>query len=72
MGESVHCDECGEVIGIYEPLVTLVDGRPHETSRAAASRPASDGGEFYHRACFGRRRHAGEIGPSGAAEEPPQ
>ena len=72
MGESVHCDECGEVIGIYEPLVTLVHGRPHETSRAAGSNPASDGAACYHRACFGRRRHGAEISPSGAAEEPPQ
>ena len=45
-----RCAACGEVIGVYEPLVHLVGGTAHTTSRAAdpdivRARPV------YHLAC---------------------
>lgn len=45
-----RCTRCGEVIGVYEPLVHVVDGVAHRTSRAANpeivhARPV------YHLAC---------------------
>jgi hypothetical protein len=52
MSESLRCKHCGEVIGVYEPLVRLLDGRVYETSRAFE--PFHQGGEHYHRACFER------------------
>lgn len=54
MSEILRCRHCGEVIGVYEPLITLTDGRAVESSRALD--PAlSDRAENYHRACFERR-----------------
>ena len=35
MSELLCCHRCGEPIGVYEPLITLVEGSAHETSRAA-------------------------------------
>jgi hypothetical protein len=35
MGEMLRCHHCGDLIGVYEPLVMLHDDRVHETSRAA-------------------------------------
>ena len=55
MSESLRCRHCGEVIGVYEPLVRLVDGRAYESSRALE--PDLLGptrGEHYHRACYER------------------
>lgn len=55
MTDTWRCRLCGEVIGVYEPLVTVRDGRVHESSRAreAVELPAREG-ERYHRACYGR------------------
>lgn len=52
MSALPRCEHCGEVIGVYEPLVRILDGRPHHTSRALE--PSSQDGEHYHRACFER------------------
>jgi hypothetical protein len=50
--EAVRCAGCGEIIGVYEPLVHVVDGVAHRTSRAAdpglVSAPAA---RLYHLAC---------------------
>lgn len=62
MGETVHCTECGEVIGVYESLVTLVDGRALEISRVADPHAVSHATECFHRACFERRHGDVEIG----------
>ncbi len=46
------CRICGNVIGVYEPLVVRREGEARETSRAA-----QDGqlrGELYHRDCYAR------------------
>ncbi len=34
VSDLLHCHSCGDVIGVYEPLVTLADGVPRLTSRA--------------------------------------
>jgi hypothetical protein len=49
---DLRCHHCGEPIGVYEPLVTLVDGHEHETSRLAEPHAASVFSACYHRECF--------------------
>lgn len=61
MSELLRCKHCGEVIGVYEPLVRLLDGRVHETSRALG--PSHQAGEHYHRACY--ERLEGDEPPTG-------
>jgi hypothetical protein len=46
-----HCELCGEVIGVYEPLVRIVDGRLRRTSRAAEPELAA-GDDCYHDSCY--------------------
>jgi hypothetical protein len=51
MDEKLRCAHCGDVIGAYEPLVVLHDGRALDTSKAEMG----DGipvGECYHGACY--------------------
>lgn len=55
-----RCVHCGEVIGTYEPTVTLAGGRVHVASRAADPQLAGLAGERYHRACFTRMRRDGD------------
>jgi hypothetical protein len=52
MDDKLCCASCGDVIGAYEPLVALHDGRARSTSKLA--RVDSDGplGKCYHRACY--------------------
>jgi len=52
VSESLRCKRCGEVIGVYEPLVRLLDGRVYETSRALEPAPSDRGAEHYHRTCY--------------------
>lgn len=52
MTETLRCRACGDVIGVYEPLVTLIDGQANETSRAAREDVGALGEECYHHACF--------------------
>lgn len=40
--DQMRCVRCGDVIGVYEPLVLLLAGVPHETSRAAGDDLPSD------------------------------
>jgi hypothetical protein len=42
------------VIGVYEPITMIEDHEVRETSRAAQS-DLPPHGEYYHRACYGRR-----------------
>ena len=55
MSGPPRCHHCGDVIGVYEPLITLVDGRAHETSRALEPDTAGLVGDCYHRACIATR-----------------
>jgi hypothetical protein len=54
MRGGFRCCRCGEVIGVYEPLVAVVDGRARETSRALEPDTAGRVGDCYHRACYQR------------------
>ena len=56
---KVLCDLCGKIIGVYEPMVVLVNGELHETSRAAGAVTGLQVAERYHRAC-----HAERLSPS--------
>jgi hypothetical protein len=48
----IRCAHCQQVIGVYEPLVTMVSGRARETSRAAEPELASIDEPVYHAAGF--------------------
>ncbi len=52
MSQALRCDHCGDVIGVYEPLVRVLDGRAYESSRAREPACPTGGGEHYHRACY--------------------
>lgn len=61
MDEKLRCAHCGDVIGAYEPLVVLHDGRACDTSKAEMD----DGGrlgECYHRACYAQMPDHAEDG----------
>jgi hypothetical protein len=53
MDEMLHCHHCGELIGVYEPLITFDLGKACETSRAAGgSSTLGPEAHLYHRVCF--------------------
>jgi hypothetical protein len=58
-----RCLRCGEPIGVYEPLVVVVEGTARTTSRAAEPAIAAGPGEHYHLVCHARRhgRRAAEA-----------
>ena len=45
------CARCGDVIGVYEPAVIVLDGACRVTSRAAEPDAVGSAPERYHRAC---------------------
>ena len=49
MSEAVTCQWCGDVIGVYEPRIVLVEGEAHETSSVVKPSPE---GDYYHAACY--------------------
>lgn len=49
------CSHCAEVVGVYEPIVAVLDGQARETSRAMEPAIGSGDGELYHRACYHER-----------------
>jgi hypothetical protein len=54
IGARFHCRLCGEVIGVYEPLVAFTSSGSRTTSRAAE--PELDPADtYYHRLCYLRR-----------------
>jgi hypothetical protein len=59
MEERVRCEHCGEVIGVYEPMVVIVDGEPVHGSRAS-TRIDLQGLPRFHGACFNRIRTVAE------------
>jgi len=48
----IHCGACGDVIGVYEPLVHLHRGLALHTSRAAEPGISAARGRCYHLACY--------------------
>jgi hypothetical protein len=49
-GPPLRCDRCGDLIGVYEPLVALEDGTARGTSLAAEGH-AGGAATYRHRAC---------------------
>jgi hypothetical protein len=35
MNGTLRCQDCEDVIGVYEPMIVLIDGQARSTSRAA-------------------------------------
>jgi hypothetical protein len=50
-----RCSECGDVIGVIERLVALIDGEAHATSIAAQPDIRLARGALYHQACYANR-----------------
>jgi hypothetical protein len=48
---SSRCARCGEVIGVYEPLIVVEGARPRHSSLAAEPALAGAPGELYHQGC---------------------
>jgi hypothetical protein len=46
-----NCAGCGDVIGVYEPLVHVIGAMAHRTSRAADPELGHRSGLLYHAAC---------------------
>jgi hypothetical protein len=61
MSDRLCCHHCGEVIGVYEPLIRLLAGHAYETSRALEPDTTSRVGDCYHRACYERLRDDGPV-----------
>lgn len=46
-----RCSRCGDVIGLYEPILVVANGVPRATSIAAEPEALAGSPERYHRAC---------------------
>ena len=62
-----RCEWCGDVIGVYEPLVHVIDGEARRTSRAAEPGIIAEAGLFYHGKCCELGLAAGAWAPRGEA-----
>jgi hypothetical protein len=51
---SLRCQSCDDLIGVYEPLVRVIDGHAHESSRLREPQLTGREGDCFHRACFQR------------------
>jgi hypothetical protein len=49
--DRLRCAHCGDVIGAYEPMIVILDGEAHATSRSA-EQSRGTGGEHYHQGCY--------------------
>jgi hypothetical protein len=49
---TIRCEQCEDVIGVYEPVILLLDGEARETSRAAEPSLVLETRERYHLACY--------------------
>jgi hypothetical protein len=47
-----RCAACGEVLGVYEPLVHVIDRSARRTSRAAEPDVCGAGSDCYHVVCY--------------------
>jgi hypothetical protein len=47
-----RCAHCGDVIGVYEPLVHVTDELARRTSRAAEPDICGSDGLCYHAGCY--------------------
>jgi hypothetical protein len=56
----MRCEHCGDVIGVYEPLVVRSHGEARESSRAAEPDLPADG-HYFHGACYAEVKQRGEV-----------
>jgi hypothetical protein len=49
--ERLLCEACGDVIGVYEPLVMRTSDSERATSRAAEPELRARDGAYFHRQC---------------------
>src|SRR5205814_8243100 len=49
---GVRCDHCADAIGVYEPVVAVIDGEAREISRASEPTIDSEPAEHYHSCCY--------------------
>jgi hypothetical protein len=52
MNSTLRCQDCEDVIGVYEPMIVLVHGQARSTSRAAEKDTGVLVGACYHHACY--------------------
>jgi hypothetical protein len=52
MEGTQKCRHCGEVIGAYEPMIVLTEGKARRTSRAAERAVGAPMPDCYHDACY--------------------
>jgi hypothetical protein len=52
MKRTPRCRHCEDVIGVYEPMIVLTDGRARHTSRALERDVGEHPGECYHHDCY--------------------
>jgi hypothetical protein len=52
MNGTVRCQQCDDVIGVYEPMIVFNDKQARGTSRAAEQAVGGPVGECYHQACY--------------------
>ncbi|HXW58123.1 MAG TPA: hypothetical protein VEJ23_01465 [Solirubrobacteraceae bacterium] len=50
MSAKIRCRHCGDVIGVYEPMIALVGGEAVRTSIAADARTGAE--DCFHDACY--------------------
>jgi hypothetical protein len=50
--DAFRCRRCGDIIGVYEPLVVCDEQDARITSRAAEPDVQAGGTTHYHRACY--------------------
>lgn len=50
--EQWRCVHCTDLIGAYEPMVTVEHGRARRTSRTAELQTGRLASEHYHHACY--------------------
>jgi hypothetical protein len=50
--DRLRCLLCGDVIGVYEPLIHVLDDAARHTSRAADPELYRAGGSHYHVDCY--------------------
>ena len=60
--ERWHCAHCGDVIGIYEPVVVIMEGEHRLTSRAAEPDLPYIRGAHFHRECHKKQRGPSATG----------
>jgi peptide subunit release factor RF-3 len=54
----LRCAHCGDVIGVYEPIVVRSGDSVRETSRAGEPGLPVPAGEHFHRDCFSGLKRA--------------